>query len=195
MPIACARCQMPLPAWEFASAPAAACTSCGARNSAAVFPALFREAAAAVRPETVMDGEATCFDHPAKRAVAACNQCGKFVCPLCAVEFAEQVWCPGCVAGGSGQARVAQPDASRVLYDSIAFTGLLITFFVFWPVTILTAPAAVVLAIVKWKQPLSLVRHSRWRFVLAILLGLLITGGWLLLAVYGVVQWQSGKMR
>jgi hypothetical protein len=193
MPLACARCQRPLPVWEFSSAPAAACTWCGARNRVAVFPALFREAAGATRPEAALDGEAACFDHPGKRASAACQQCGRYVCPLCAVELAGQVWCPSCVAAGSGQARAAHPDSSRILYDSIALALPLVTLIVFWPITILTAPAALVFAIVKWKQPLSLVRRSRWRFVVGILLSLLITAGWLVLALYFLLHWFGGK--
>jgi hypothetical protein len=152
---------------------------------------MFREAAAAARPEAALDGEATCYDHPAKRAVAACQQCGRFVCQLCAVEFNGQVWCPTCVAAGSGQARVVNPDAARILYDSIAMSGLLVSSLVFWPISVLTGPAAVIFAIVNWKKPLSLVRKSRWRFVAAIVLGLLITSAWLVLGIYLLAHWQS----
>src|ERR1035437_6607789 len=117
MALTCARCEMPLPGWELATSGAAVCTSCGSKNSASAFPALFRDAAGPVRPEAALDGEAACFDHAGKRAVAACHQCGRFMCQLCAVEFGGQSWCPSCVAAGSGQARVANPDSSRVLYD------------------------------------------------------------------------------
>jgi hypothetical protein len=192
MSLVCARCQMPLPVWELAGADKATCTSCGSLNTVAVFPAMFRDAAAATRPEAALGGEASCFDHATKRAVAACTQCGRFVCQLCAVEFRGQVWCPACVAAGSGQARVVSPDTSRILYDSIAMTGLILSCIVFWPISVLTGPAALIFAIVNWKKPLSLVRRSRWRFVAAIVLGLLITGGWVVLGVYLMAHWQSG---
>jgi hypothetical protein len=79
---------------------------------------MFREAVAPARPAAALDGQAACFDHAGKRAVAACNQCGRFVCDLCKVDFGGQVWCPSCVSAGSGAARAAHPDSSRVLYDS-----------------------------------------------------------------------------
>ena len=75
------------------------------------------------------------------------------------------VYCPSCVAAGAGQARAANVDAPRTLYDSIALTLPLASLILMWPLTIAAAPAALVISISKWKQPLSLVRRSRWRFV------------------------------
>ena len=182
---------MALPGWELATSDSAACTSCGSRNTVRVFPAMFRDAAAPVRPEGALDGEAVCFDHASKRAVAACHQCGRFVCQLCAVEFADQVWCPSCLASGSGRARVANPE-SRVLYDSITMLVPIVTLLVFWPITTLTAPGTLVFGAAKWRKPLSIVRRNRWRFVVGILLGLAETVGWLWFLLYSVTRWRSG---
>ena len=157
----------------------------------AVFAALFRDYSAATRPENALEGEAACFDHVSKRAVAACQQCGRFVCQLCAVQLGEQVWCPSCVAAGRGEARGANPEQSRVLYDSIALNGLILSFLLLAPFSIITAPAAVIYAIVNWKKPLSLVRKSRWRIVVTIILGLAITAIWLSLAVYVTAHWHT----
>lgn len=177
MPVPCARCSMPLPEWELAAQQAAVCTSCGAANEARVFPAVFAQRAV-VQPQTALEGEAACFDHPDKRAVAACQQCGRFVCALCEVEFGGAVWCPSCVAARAGAAADATPENSRTLFDSVALITPLITL-ILWPLTLLAGPAAVALSIAKWRAPLSLVRHSRWRFVAAILIGLVETGGWI----------------
>jgi hypothetical protein len=145
------------------------------------FPAMFAERTAPA-PEVALTGEAACFDHPGKRAVAACRQCGRFVCQLCSVEMGGAVYCPSCVAAGAGQARAANADAPRMLYDSIAFTLPLASLIAMWPLTIAAAPAALVLSIVKWKQPLSLVRRTRWRFVAAISIALAELLGWMALA-------------
>jgi hypothetical protein len=150
------------------------------------FPAMFAERVAAA-PEAALTGEAACFDHPGKRAVAACQQCGRFVCQLCSVEVNGTVCCPSCVAAGAGQAQAAKADAQRILYDSIALTLPLISLLM-WPVTLATAPAAVVIAISKWKQPLSLVRRNRWRFVAAILVSLGMLAGWCLVIAAIVVS-------
>ena len=133
------------------------------------FPAMFAPATASARPDAALDGEAACYDHPNKRAVAACQQCGRFVCQLCAVEFGDRTWCPTCVAAGSGQAKAANLDTSRTLYDSIALT-LPLASIAMWPFTALAAPAALVLAVARWSRPRSLVRRTHVRFVAAILI-------------------------
>lgn len=192
MPLSCARCKMPLPEWELARSETARCTSCWSVNTVRAFPAMFRDAAAPALPVAALDGEASCFDHPGKRAVAACNQCGRFVCELCQVDFGGQAWCPSCVAAGSGAARVANPDSSRVLYDSVALAIPILSFFVFFPITVLTAPGTIVFTLVKWKQPLSLVRSSRWRFLVASAIAAVQLTGWLWLLVYWIERLRSG---
>src|SRR5215510_1661592 len=120
MPVPCARCDMPLPKWELARSNHAVCTACGSENEVRVFPAILR-AAGPAQSESATEGEAACFDHPTKRAVGSCRQCGRFMCAVCSVEFAGEVWCPSCIAAGSGQAREAKLDTSRVLWDSVVF--------------------------------------------------------------------------
>jgi len=150
-----------------------------------VFPAAIAVRAPA-HNEIALDGEAACFDHAGKRAVAACRQCGRFLCQLCAVDFGGATWCPSCIAAGAGAAKAANLDASRTLYDSVALITPLASLLL-WPFTIISGPAAVVLSILKWKEPLSLVRRSRWRFPVAILLGLAQTGAW----IWGILYWMT----
>ena len=176
---------MPLPRWGLDTSVETACPSCGSGNIVRAFPAMFTDRAVVV-PEAALTGEAACYDHPGKRAVAACQQCGRFVCQLCSVELGGVICCPSCVAAGAGQARAANADAQRTLYDSIALTLPLISL-LFWPVTIATAPASIVISITKWKQPLSLVRPSRWRFVAAIVVSLAMLAGWVLVVAAIVV--------
>jgi hypothetical protein len=194
MPIPCARCEMPLSRWE-PDTGTAMCRLCGSNNSVRAFPAMLATASAA-RPESAMEGEAACFDHPGKRAVAACSQCGRYVCGLCSVDYATEplpaaerrnqlgepvpresaaaettrlVWCPSCVSTRAGRAQAANLETSRMLYDSIALT-LPLASLIMWPFTIVAAPAALVISIAKWKAPRSLVRRTRWRLVTAIVI-------------------------
>jgi hypothetical protein len=181
---------MPLPKWELLNGDTATCPSCGRSNTVRLFPAALERAAAA-HAETAVDGEGACFDHPAKRAVAACQQCGRFVCQLCAVEFGGGVWCPSCVAASSGKAKPANSDTSRMLYDTWALATPL-ALLVIWPLTVLSAPAVVALAIMKWKRPISLVRRSRWRFGAGLALALAQGGAWCWLIWYLVAKARSG---
>ena len=182
MPVPCARCQTPLSKWEYSGDRVAQCLACGAGNTVRAFPALLAEAAPA-RPETALEGEAACFDHPGKRATAACSQCGRYLCGLCTVEFGTEVWCPSCVTARAGSAQAANLETSRTLFDSVTLILPLASLAV-WPVTFLAAPAALAIGIAKWNHPLSLVRRNRWRIVLGLLLALAEIVGWAWVITY-----------
>ena len=152
----------------------------------AVFAATFARSADA-RPEPAEEGESACFDHPNKRAVAACAHCGRYMCQLCAVQYGAELWCPSCVAAGAGPAKAANIETSRTLYDSITLSLPLLSL-ILWPFTLVAAPAAVLLGLLKWRQPLSLVRRTHWRFVAGILLGLAEIGGWIWAVLYLMAQ-------
>ncbi len=190
MPVPCARCNIPLPKWKLRNGEAANCPSCGSRNAVRLFPVALAQAAAA-HGETALAGEAACFDHPGKRAVSACQQCGRFVCQLCAVEFGTGVWCPSCVAASSGKARSINSDTSRMLYDTWALSIPLLLL-ILWPLTIFSAPAVLALAIMKWKRPISLVRRNRWRFAAGLAIALVEGGLWCWLIWYLVAQARMG---
>jgi hypothetical protein len=178
---------MPLPKWELATGDVAVCTQCGSANTVRVFPATFTQHTGPTLPEGAAEGEAACFDHPAKKAVAACQQCGRFVCQLCAVEFGSETWCPNCVASGAGRAGAANTETSRTLYDSIALTVPLASLLL-WPVTLLAAPATLAVVLLRWRRPLSLVRRWRWRLVVGGLAGFVETGLWVWGAVYLITR-------
>jgi hypothetical protein len=182
---------MPLPKEELAAGGAAVCTLCGAANRVRLFPAAFARPADA-RPAAAAEGEAACFDHPGKRAVAACQQCGRFVCQLCAVRFGAETWCPSCVAAGSGRARAASQVTSLTLFDSIALT-IPFAALLFWPLTALTAPCTIALTAMTWKKPLSPLRRRRWRFLAGIGVSLVQLGLWVWLIAYLVARIAAGK--
>jgi hypothetical protein len=90
-----------------------------------------------------------------------------------------------------GKVMPADSDFSRTMYDTIALTipfGLL----VIWPLTILSAPAVIALAIMKWRQPISLVRRNRWRFAVGVSTAVLEGGLWVWLIFYWIAKARSG---
>jgi len=179
--VPCNSCGMPLPEWELTSGDASTCPDCGVEHRVNVFPAALREAPS-TQTEAAAEGDATCFDHPSSRAVGTCAQCGRFVCQLCVVDLAGKSYCPSCTAAGLSKASGRNLAPSCVAYDSIALTVAAAPL-LFFPITILTGPAAVFLALRYWKRPLPLMHANRWRFVAAILIGLVeVAGlGWLIL--------------
>jgi hypothetical protein len=184
--VPCNSCGMPLPEWDLAAGEASTCPDCGTRHQVKIFPAALR-VASSTNPESAAEGDAACFDHPASRAVASCAQCGRFVCQLCAVELMGSHYCPSCMATGLSKVAGHDVRSSRVAYDSIALTVALAPL-LFFPITLLTGPVAIFLSLRYWKQPLALMHANRWRFLAAILIGLIEVGGLGWLILYAVLR-------
>lgn len=190
MPVPCARCAMPLPKWDLVRGATSDCPSCGSENHVRLYAAAVSRAPGP-GAESALDGEAACFDHPAKRAVAVCGQCGRFVCGLCAIGSGTGVLCPSCVVNPAGKRRAGGAKDSRMLWDTWALS-VPFALLIFWPATILSAPAVIALSIMKWKQPISPVRRNRWRFVAGLAVSLIQGGLWVWLGWYLVAKIRSG---
>jgi hypothetical protein len=153
------------------------CPTCAVALGVTLFPALFRPAHR-IDAGSLMtaEGDATCFEHTNKRAVALCNRCGRFLCALCEVELDGKVWCPSCLISGDSGNQIQAIEKQRTLFDSIALALAL------WPValflypSIFTSPVVVYLSIRYWKKPTSIIPRSKWRFVAALIIALLELG-------------------
>lgn len=179
----CSRCQATLLGDLFNRAGFTPCPNCRAPIQVRVFPALFRELAAGSVGERVLaDGEASCFHHPEKKAVLPCDGCGRFLCALCDVELNGQHLCPACIEGGRRKGKLATLENKRVLYDRMALYAATLPALILWP-SLLGAPIALFLVIRYWKEPCSLVRPSKWRFVVAAVLALLQIFAWVVFFV------------
>lgn len=178
MPLAsnCPECGRELPADSWRNDRQVRCRSCEKDIEIVPFPAL-HASGTFVRPAAAMlGGDATCFFHAANRAEAVCSACGRLLCPVCAVDFAGQCLCPSCIA--RRPAERADATTSRMLWDSIALILATMPILV-WPFTVVTAPMAIGVALYGWNKPCSLVRGSRVRLVLALILGIAQVAGWI----------------
>lgn len=143
-----------------------------------VFPAFYRAPASPVMGAAVqVQGEAECFNHPGKQAVAACSACGRLLCSLCEIDIEGQTLCIHCLQSGREKQKITSLDNKRTLFDSLALN------LAFWPLlfifpTLVTAPAAIYITLRYWKAPGSVLPRSRFRFVLAFVLALLQIAGW-----------------
>ncbi len=156
------------------------CPSCRSLLRVEVFPTLFNAPAPAQTAQSVVtEGEASCFYHPNKKAVLPCEACGRFLCALCDVELNGQHLCPACLASGQKKGKLSNLDNRRVLYDSLALTLALTPLTVIlWPFSLLTAPAALFVAIRFWRAPGSVVQRTKIRLILALFLALAQIVGW-----------------
>ena len=168
---------------------ATACSACRRRHVVHRFPAA--EVTTAPVGSVGSDaaaGEAGCFFHPRRRAAVPCDDCGRFLCPLCDIEIAGRHLCPSCLEGGRRKGTVAVLDTERVRYDKIALalvTWPLITFYF----TLITAPAALFLVVRHWSRPCSLVHRTGLRFLTAAVLAVLEIAGMITFIVYLVAHW------
>src|SRR5580765_4769226 len=100
--IECPKCRTPLTAFQSFNQPDfLPCPYCDAPLQVEIFPAFFRPIAAGANAEALMlEGEASCFYHPQKKAVRPCDGCGRFLCALCDCELQGEHFCPACLEGG-----------------------------------------------------------------------------------------------
>src|SRR5215510_10233298 len=116
--VPCPVCGRPLPSHVCNTAAPIACPSCSRRLLVTVFPALFRPAFSGGPGETALEeGVSRCFYHEQKKAVIACDGCGRFLCALCDVEFKDQHLCPSCLQSGQSKGQFAMLDNQRILWD------------------------------------------------------------------------------
>jgi len=177
--VACTKCRASLPPAIYNAPELRACPACGARLLVDVFPAALRPPGPGAAGEAVLvDGEASCFYHPSKKAVVPCESCGRFLCAICDVEMSGRHLCPACLESGRKKGKIEQLENRRTLYDSLALAVAVYPMLLVWP-TIVSAPVSLYIAIRYWNAPSSIVRRNRWRAVLAILLALAQIGVWI----------------
>lgn len=168
----CPKCRVTLADDNLRREQFVACFGCGTQLRAVTFPALHRPASATEAEAVVVSGDASCFFHATKRAQSTCDQCGRFLCALCEVEVSGRKLCPTCVTVGRTSGELTQLETSRARWDSRCLNLALFPL-LFWPVTVVTAPAVLILAFKHWGSPGSLVSPSKWRFVVAATVALL----------------------
>ena len=176
--IACPQCHAPIAAGYYNTPDLFRCPSCHEPIKIDVFPALFRDLQPGKAGDTLIDDQASCFYHPKKKAVVPCDHCGRFLCALCDVEFGDKHLCPSCLETGKTKGKIINLEHQRVLYDSTAlilalfplFSLISFIFMIMIIFTVFTAPIALYLAIRHWNSPMSIVRRTKIRFVLAIAL-------------------------
>lgn len=181
----CPHCRRVLEPISWHAANRGSCWHC--RNDFAFvgFPQLNAQRRRPVPKAVLVAESATCFYHATNEAEAICEACGRFVCVVCAVDFGGRRVCPPCIT--ITKAEDAQQVTRRTLFDGIAL-GLAVLPILFWPLTILTAPAALGCVIYGWRKPRSLVGGRPTKFIVAGLLALLQVTGWVF--IVGRAWWR-----
>ena len=160
-----------------------ACPSCNSFLRTDVYPAAFRSLPMGRSADRLqMSSEAGCFYHSAKKAVAPCSACGRFVCALCDVTFNGQHLCPACFEKGKNKRKIKNLENHRTCYDTIALIVAAVPalFFFLYFFTLFTAPLAIYLTVRHWNSPSGIIPRTKIRFILAFFLAGLQISAWIL---------------
>ena len=181
--VSCTRCGADLPWQSLNAGRALPCPNCGSSVTVRAFPALLRGLGEGVAgADLLVADESSCFFHPSKMATVTCASCGRFLCSLCDLELGERHLCPACLETGQNQGRFAKLARRRVMHDSIALWLALLPILMMWPLTFVTAPAALFLAVRHRNEfrdhPLGRTRLRTWAAgaVAVIVIGAWVTG-------------------
>ncbi len=168
--IACPNCRTIQPASKINTGELYPCPQCRVRIRADVFNAFHRPVSQGPPGHAVHEqGQAECFYHPGKQAVAPCSACGRLLCALCEVELDGSIFCLSCLQAGRDKQKITTIENQRPLYDSMALALALWPMLFIFP-TLLTAPAAIYFAIRYWRTPTSILPRTKIRHILALLL-------------------------
>lgn len=180
--VRCPSCRASVPPEIFGGGEFYSCAQCLTQLRVQAFPALFHSPRAAAPAPVLEAGVATCFYHAQKKAVVACENCGRFLCALCDVELSGAHLCPACLARGRRNQRAGVLETRVIRYDRIALALTTVTVFV-WPLLIIAAPAALFIVIKFWKRRSPVLPASRATAIVAALLALAEIAGFIFIAI------------
>lgn len=179
--IRCTGCWSWLPTRFFNAGDDVHCPSCRSRLEVCVFRSLFHATGKGLAAQKIdQDGLASCFFHPRKKASIPCDRCGRFLCTLCDVDWGGQHVCPACIeAQLSTPAGESDQAVKKTLYDRIAMglAVLPLILIITLPLTAITAPVAIYMAIRYWNRIRHPVYTPIWNST-AILVALATLGVW-----------------
>ena len=175
----CPACDGDILISELQRAETNSCPTCEKALTVRLYPALTRKETTNAGRRILLKEESACFFHESKQAESLCEDCGRYLCALCEIVFEGKTLCPACLETAQEKETMDGLVRERFRHDSFALILALLPI-LFWPITIITAPVAIVYAIFRWNSARSLVRSGNGVFAAAILLGLAQIGFWLL---------------
>ena len=183
----CPRCNQGLPDEDWNALEMRRCPVCDASFRAVTFPALLREQHPVEPAPFGSEGDATCFYHPRKKAVIPCDNCGRFLCALCQIEFRGERWCPACLESGQRKRTNLHLETRRTNHDSIALALATLPALLIWP-SLICAPMAIYVAIRYSRAPAGLLPRTRVRYYLAIGLAVAQLFAWIALLIFLIAR-------
>ena len=182
----CPRCSEQLPLHLFVHGRAASCPACRSQIEAYIFPEFHRDPSSRPGIHLAQEHEAVCYFHLRYRAMTPCDNCGRFLCEICAISVGRRQLCAECLAQLRKQRNETGLVHHAALFDNVALflVAAPVITLIFWFFTIFTAPISLFLSFYYWSRQWSLLPRSRFRFVVTILLSVLLISSWGFAACY-----------
>jgi hypothetical protein len=184
--LSCPHCSERLPVNLFVPGHPGECPACHSQVEAHIFPEFYRDSFARPDVHPAQEHEAVCYFHSRYRARIPCDNCGRFLCEICAISVGSRQLCADCLS----QLRKQRNETGLVqyapLFDNVALflvTAPVVTV-IFGVFTILSAPVSSFLSIYYWSRQWNLLPRSRLRFGVAILISVLLIGFWAFVFYY-----------
>ncbi len=184
----CPHCSQPLPIHLFVPGQPAECPACRSRVEAYIFPEFHQDLSSRPGIHLAQEHEAVCYFHSRYRAMTPCDNCGRFLCEICAISRRRRQLCVECLSKVTNTRNETGLVHYAALFDNVALflvTAPVVTV-IFWFFTIFTAPISLFLSFYYWSRQWNLLPRSRLRFVIAILLSLLLIAFWVFVIYYAV---------
>ncbi len=176
--IKCTKCASPLDADIYNKNQLSPCPNCGVPIRVDAFPALLQNVTPGENGERlILDDDAGCYYHPDKKAVIACESCGRFLCALCDLEMHGRHLCAACLETGTKTKSIKTLETRRTLYDNMAL-HISIVSLLFWFFSFITAPVVIYLVVRHWRSQSSIMPRTKIRFMAAFLIAGLQIAAW-----------------
>jgi hypothetical protein len=184
VPVKCCNCDFPLAAPMRSSSENVKCPICLQTNSIKLFQAALRPPEQGQNGETLtLDDDSSCFYHPSKKAVIACEHCGRFLCALCDIEMHGKRLCPTCVESGVTEGKLTELRSEVMFHDDIALSMAIFPMVFIWPTIISSIVTMAYVLFHSRKSFQTPYPRRKWRYFLAFLIAALQASGW---AYFGI---------
>jgi hypothetical protein len=176
----CPQCSERLPADLFVSGQPGQCPACHSQVEAYIFPEFHRDPSSRPGIYLAQEHEAVCYFHSRYRAMTPCDNCGRFLCEICAIRLGSRQLCAECLSKLRNERNETGLVHYAALFDNAALflvTAPTVTVILGF-ITILSAPISLFLSFYYWSRQWNLVPRSRFRFGIAVLLSVLLIAFW-----------------
>lgn len=162
-----------------------ACPSCKSIVELRVYPRLRKSISSSLKVDDLLSGEgdALCRFYPELKADTVCEECGCLLSKKAAVTWTNVDYCLPCLHLLRESKGRDEFLARRVIYDNTAL-GLILYLF---PLSLFTAPLALYYLIRYRKASRGIVPRGKFRWLLATILSVVFSLGWLLLITLWIV--------